>query len=399
MADTFTSILRLVLQETGGNQNVWGGINNASLIQLVETAIAGRIAVDVTVADVVLTTANGATDQARNAMLAVIGNPGVARNVTVPSTSKLYMVTNETSPAFDVTVKTAAGTGVVIPGGSVVMVYVDPNADETFIIGSTALQATEIQSGIAELATQVEVDAGSDDTRIVTPFKLANATSLLQATETQKGALEIATQAETDIGTDDVRAITPLKLAGRAATESLAGVIELATQAEVDAGVDAVRAVTPATLGAIAAGGFSFGAEKTVNQTTNTDVTLNDDDDLVLTGIVAGTYKLTMLMVFKGLVTGAMGIKWRINYTGTVTRSQLTSMETASGANTRALRDVNLTVTEASIDIAVAQWNLLDGTLVVSDGGTLSLQWAQNTSNANNLTVFDGSYLALQKIA
>lgn len=34
--------------------------------------------------------------------------------------------------------------------------------------------ATETQAGIAEIATQVETDAGTDDTRIVTPLKLAN---------------------------------------------------------------------------------------------------------------------------------------------------------------------------------------------------------------------------------
>lgn len=211
MADTFTALLRLVLQETGGNENVWGSINNASAIQLLETAIAGRITVDVTAADVVLTTVNGATDQARNAMLAITGNPGVARNVTVPSTSKIYMVSNETSPAFDVTIKTSAGSGVVVEGGQIVFIYVDPSADDTFFIVST-IPATETQQGVAELATQAEVDAGSDDTRIVTAFKLANATSLLQATEIQKGALEIGTQAEVDAGIDQIRALTPDKL-------------------------------------------------------------------------------------------------------------------------------------------------------------------------------------------
>lgn len=35
--------------------------------------------------------------------------------------------------------------------------------------------ATEALAGIAEVATQAEVDAGTDDTRIVTPLKLANA--------------------------------------------------------------------------------------------------------------------------------------------------------------------------------------------------------------------------------
>lgn len=40
--------------------------------------------------------------------------------------------------------------------------------------GTSAPAATETTAGIAELATQAETDAGTDDLRIVTPLKLAN---------------------------------------------------------------------------------------------------------------------------------------------------------------------------------------------------------------------------------
>lgn len=40
--------------------------------------------------------------------------------------------------------------------------------------GNAAPAATETTAGIAELATQAETDAGTDDARIVTPLKLAN---------------------------------------------------------------------------------------------------------------------------------------------------------------------------------------------------------------------------------
>lgn len=55
------------------------------------------------------------------------------------------------------------------------------------------------------------------------------------ASETQSGVAEIATQAETNTGTDDSRFITPLKLATRTATEAMAGIVELATDAEAQA--------------------------------------------------------------------------------------------------------------------------------------------------------------------
>ncbi len=249
MADTFTTLLRLVLQETGGNQNVWGGINNASAIALLEDAIAGREDVDVTLSDQTLMGANGADDPARAAILICSGNPGTTRNVIVPSTSKLYVVTNETSPAFDVTIKTALGSGIVVGDGRKILVFVDDTLDDVVVVGASP-KATETVEGIAEIADQAEVDAGTDDERFVTPLKLATFPAVNQATESVKGIAELADQAETDLGTDDERIVTPLKLSGRAATESLTGILALANQAEVDAGIVTDKAVTPATLAA-----------------------------------------------------------------------------------------------------------------------------------------------------
>ncbi|MFW2445991.1 MAG: gp53-like domain-containing protein [Qipengyuania pacifica] len=83
--------------------------------------------------------------------------------------------------------------------------------------------ASETVKGVAEIATQDEVDDGTDDERFVTPLKLAKIIAQLvggftSATEAAEGVIELATQAETNAGTDDRRAITPRKLATRLAT-------------------------------------------------------------------------------------------------------------------------------------------------------------------------------------
>ncbi len=72
--------------------------------------------------------------------------------------------------------------------------------------------------------------------------------SELPASLTVQGIIELATQTEVDAGTDAVRAVTPATLNGRTATVAKTGIIELATQTEVDAGTDPARAVTPATM-------------------------------------------------------------------------------------------------------------------------------------------------------
>ena len=84
----------------------------------------------------------------------------------------------------------------------------------------SAASASESVKGIAEIATQLEVDSGSDDERIVTPAKLNTYVtaaigaipSIVDASETDKGIAEIATQTEVDAFIDDTRIVTPAKL-------------------------------------------------------------------------------------------------------------------------------------------------------------------------------------------
>ena len=86
--------------------------------------------------------------------------------------------------------------------------------------------ASDTVSGTVELATIAEVNTGTDATRAVTPDSLqgSNLQSKVDgisgtntgdedaAAEGTAGIAEIATQIETDAGTDDVRIVTPLKL-------------------------------------------------------------------------------------------------------------------------------------------------------------------------------------------
>jgi hypothetical protein len=76
----------------------------------------------------------------------------------------------------------------------------------TFLQGF--LPASETAKGFVELATNAEVQTGTDTERAVTPAGLQSKV----ASETAKGFVELATQAETDTGTNDTTAVTPLKL-------------------------------------------------------------------------------------------------------------------------------------------------------------------------------------------
>lgn len=82
------------------------------------------------------------------------------------------------------------------------------NANDYIFLESNRDQATTTVLGLVKLATNAEVQAGTDANKVVTPAGLSSRT----ATESRSGLAEIATQAETDAGTDDSRIVTPKKL-------------------------------------------------------------------------------------------------------------------------------------------------------------------------------------------
>lgn len=70
-----------------------------------------------------------------------------------------------------------------------------------------------------------------------------------KASAAQSGLItELATEAEVQAGTDNVRAVTPKGVNDRTATEARTGIAELATNAEALAGSDADRVLTPDDL-------------------------------------------------------------------------------------------------------------------------------------------------------
>jgi hypothetical protein len=108
MPSTFSPSLRIELIGDGEQSGVWGQTTNNNLGDLLEQAIAGRTALNVTAGDLTLTSLNGVVDEARSAVLAVTGTPGVTRILTIPNVKKTYTVINST--ANIVQIKTPSGT-------------------------------------------------------------------------------------------------------------------------------------------------------------------------------------------------------------------------------------------------------------------------------------------------
>ena len=116
-------------------------------------------------------------------------------------------------------------------------------------VGFTYSQATETATGVLGIATTAEAQAGTIDTKIITPLKLAQVT----ATESRRGVIALATSTEAQaLVPDATKALTVARLVDRTATTGRVGVVALATNAQTQTGTDETRAVTPASLASAA---------------------------------------------------------------------------------------------------------------------------------------------------
>lgn len=129
MANFHTPLLGLTKQITGENSGgLWGNTLNNGFMSLIEDAISGTSIISVQSSDVVLDASVGVPNEARAMILVFTGTPGTARQVTCPSTQKMYTCQNDSNDT--VTLKTASGTGVLMAVGDRKVLIVDSILDE-----------------------------------------------------------------------------------------------------------------------------------------------------------------------------------------------------------------------------------------------------------------------------
>lgn len=124
MASSFSNLLRYEKMANGEKDDTWGTTLNTQL-EMIEDAIAGRATITLIASTYTLSTANGATDEARMMLLDMSGAITANIDVVVPTSAKFYIAKNGTSGAFTVTVKTVAGTGIAVEQGKTLLLYCD----------------------------------------------------------------------------------------------------------------------------------------------------------------------------------------------------------------------------------------------------------------------------------
>jgi hypothetical protein len=140
MASTYSTTLRLELIGNGDQSGTWGDTTNSNLGDLIEAAITNVVDITFANAQYTLSANNGLPDEARNAVLNLIGTNSGPQNLIAPAVEKTYIVKNATGAA--VTIKTSGGTGVAVSTGTTRIVWCDGTnfytAAASTVIGTTA---------------------------------------------------------------------------------------------------------------------------------------------------------------------------------------------------------------------------------------------------------------------
>jgi microcystin-dependent protein len=153
MASTYSTSLKLELIGNGDQSGTWGTTTNNNLGTLLEQAITGVQAITMSNTNYVLTDYNGVSDEARNAVLVVGGTNSAIRQIICPLVNKLYVVTNNTSGGYAVTIGGSTGSTVSIPNGVTAQVYCDGTnfySSQTGSAGNFNVNGTLTATGLTD---------------------------------------------------------------------------------------------------------------------------------------------------------------------------------------------------------------------------------------------------------
>jgi hypothetical protein len=144
MTINYTTLLALGQPVTGTESGVWGDVVNNSVTTYLDAAIAGTLSLT-TDANVTLTATQGTssasnlgTTSAQYKIISCSGSRSTIRSVTVPTSSREYVVLNNTTGGFGVTIKGAATTGVTVTNGEYAVVAWNASTGDFVKLGSSA---------------------------------------------------------------------------------------------------------------------------------------------------------------------------------------------------------------------------------------------------------------------
>ncbi len=163
MSSSYSENLRLTEQGVNDNPNTWGNIVNQQVISLLEQAIAEVATIDCTGSsdvNIANTVQNGASDDARHAVLELTGVIGANINLIVPAVQKTYIINAKQTGGYTINIYPdggVAGNGVTLTTSQKAILYTNGTVITAVVItgdsAGTALLAANNLSDLTNTAT------------------------------------------------------------------------------------------------------------------------------------------------------------------------------------------------------------------------------------------------------
>lgn len=154
MSSSYSTSLKIQLMGNGDQSGTWGTTTNTNW-NLMEQAVTGVASIVMANSNYTLSNLNGVSDEARCAVLAVTGVNSAIYQIVAPLVNKVYLVSNNTTGGYSITIGGATGTTVTIPNGVTSTVYCD---GVNFYQGTTGTSGSFSVTGALTVNSTAQID-------------------------------------------------------------------------------------------------------------------------------------------------------------------------------------------------------------------------------------------------